>query len=151
MLIPLTLPPPVRKFLRDGMQLLVGRLAVLTEEFRAGLIAAIGRTLADGAEHIMDRVIPQSRTPRVHRVEQEYDSDDYDEPARHFAESRTEPMSYSPAPQEPHSENHTASPMTRALVAAGLNAFGVWLLRIGLVPTSAVIAVFGGMALLFRR
>lgn len=150
MLIPLTLPPPVREFLQDGLQLLITRLAALTEEFRAGLIGAIARTLADGAEHLIDRVIPQ-RMQRADRVEYESEVDYGDEPETNFVDTQEESMSYSPNPQQSQTENPLAMPMTRALIAAGLNVLGVWLLRVGLIPTSAVIAVFCGIMLMFRK
>jgi hypothetical protein len=164
MLIPLTLPPPVRQFLADGVQLLFARLAALTEEFRAGLIAAIGRTVADGAECLMDRVFPPGRRSYA------------DEPIVNAFDNRSDPSpvndgSNEPIPYDTHDrrgfdsddslngmspewKTTDSSPpshfLTRALVAAGLNALGVWLLRIGLVPTSAVAAMLGGIVLLSR-
>jgi hypothetical protein len=157
MLYPYPLPPPVRQFVRDGLQLLVARLANLTEEFRSGLIAAIGRTVADGAEHLLDRAFPTGRSHRIQRVE---DEDDF----RSGGSARDAEMA---DPIEPVIERDpafepmfrdgacdgrrlTQSRLSRALVAAGLNALGIWLLRVGLVPTSAVAAILGGMVLLFR-
>ena len=149
MILAPTIPPSVRQFLLDGLQLLIHRLAALTEEFRAGLIAAIGRTLADGTEHLMDRVIPQSGTLRVRPPE--YRENTSIEPGSRFDDSRPE----FPLPQDfheaPSTDNPTPTPLTRALIAAGLNALGVWLLRVGLVPTSAVVAMLGGMILMFRQ
>jgi hypothetical protein len=162
MLIPLTLPPPVRQFLADGFQLLIARLAALTEEFRAGLIAAIGRTVADRTEQLMVRVFPPGRPssfaedpeefddhhdgssvePNEATVFRSYDRDQFD-PDDSYDKSRSERASANGSPP--------SSLMVRALVAAGLNALGVWLLRVGLVPTSSVIALFGGMMLMFRK
>ena len=162
MLIPLTLPPPVRQFLADGFQLLIARLAALTEEFRAGLIAAIGRTVADGAEQLMDRVFPPGRPssfiedpeefddhrdgsnvePNETTAFRSYDRDRFD-PDDSFDEWSSERASTNGSPP--------SSLLIRAFVAAGLNALGVWMLRVGLVPTSSVIALFGGMMLMIRK
>lgn len=149
MLIPLTLPPPVREFLHDGLRLLIARLATLTEDFRAGLITAIGRTLADGAEHLMDRVIPQGGQSRFQMSENRGDS--YAETGSTFKDSALEFRPAQEFHEAPSADSRTPTPLSRALVAAGLNALGVWLLRIGLVPCSAVVAMLGGMVLMFRR
>lgn len=149
MQIPLTIPPPVREFVIDGLRLLVSRLTALTEEFRAGLIAAIGRTLADGAEHLMDRVIPQGGASRVRSSA--YREDSYAEPGSTFEDSHLEFRPAQEFHEVPSVDTRTPTPLSRALVAAGLNALGVWLLRIGLVPTSAVVAMLGGMVLMFRQ
>jgi hypothetical protein len=148
MLIPLTLPPPVREFVFDGLRLLVSRFAALTEEFRAGLIAAVGRTLADGAEYLMDRVIPQSGSRRARHSE--YGEESCLDSASPFDESHHVIHPPQDFQVTPSTENRTPMPLTRALIAAGLNALGVWLLRVGFVPTSAVIAMLGGMVLMFR-
>lgn len=162
MLIPLTLPPPVRRFLTDGVQLLIARLAALTEEFRAGLIAAIGRTVADGAEQLMDRVFPPGQPTSFAEDLEEYD-DDRDGPSvdpngstafRSYDRERFDrDTSFDELSSERASANGSppSSRMVRALVAAGLNALGVWLLRVGLVPTSFVIALFGGMMLMIWK
>jgi hypothetical protein len=164
MLIPLTLPPPVRQFLADGVQLLIARLGALTEEFRAGLIAAIGRTLADGAEHLMGRVfLPGRRSP----VADDFNAfdDDQDE-SRSVVDPDDEIEFNSPDgnrfegdetldESSPEWNSANGSPpsslMVHALVTAGLNVLGVWLLRVELVPTSAVIALLGGMMLMVRK
>jgi len=157
MLISFTLPPPVRQFVRDGLQLLVARLAALTEEFRSGLIAAIGRTVADGAEHLLDRAFPQGRSHRIHQYENEDElraggSPDDAEPADQVEPFVDRVPAFEPIPRDGECDGRRLpqSRLSRALVAAGLNALGVWLLRVGLVPTSAVAAMLGGMVLLFR-
>lgn len=157
MLIPFTLPPPVRQFVRDGLQLLVSRLTALTEEFRSGLIAAIGRTVADGAEHLLDRAFPTGRSHRIQQdeYEDEHRSGHYrndDVPADPIEPLAEQVAAFEPIPRDGESDGRRLphSRLSRALVAAGLNALGVWLLRVGLVPTSAVAAMLGGMVLLFR-
>jgi hypothetical protein len=157
MLIPFTLPPPVRQFVRDGLQLLVARLTALTEEFRSGLIAAIGRTVADGAEHLLDRAFPTGRSHRIQQSEYEDElppggSPDDAEPAAPLEPLADRDPAFESIPRAGESDDRRLPPsrLSRALVAAGLNALGVWLLRIGLVPTSTVAAMLGGMVLLFR-